>query len=93
MTISDHCLPEAMLTEAELKKQIGKTRRHLRLRELLIEHSAISSFIVMTLPMPREVNNLYVPYCLAHIPRYRKLSASLPCRVGDLSHLLKVKVL
>lgn len=31
-----------------------KTNRHLRLRELLLEHSDDASLVVMTLPMPRK---------------------------------------
>ena len=31
-----------------------KTNRHLRLRELLLEHSKDSTLVVMTLPVPRK---------------------------------------
>lgn len=33
-----------------------KTNRQLRLREFLVEHSKSASLIVMSLPMPRQVN-------------------------------------
>ncbi|ODM98387.1 Bumetanide-sensitive sodium-(potassium)-chloride cotransporter [Orchesella cincta] len=42
------------VTEAELIACREKTNRHLRLRELLLTHSKESTFIVMTLPMPRK---------------------------------------
>lgn len=42
-------------TEAETLQE--KTYRQLRLRELLIEHSTTASLIVMSLPMPRQVNS------------------------------------
>ncbi|XP_042867990.1 solute carrier family 12 member 1-like [Penaeus japonicus] len=46
--------PEAAqgITETELLALKDKTNRHIRLRELLLEHSGEASFIVMTLPMP-----------------------------------------
>lgn len=31
-----------------------KTNRHMRLRELLLEHSRMANLIVMTLPIPRK---------------------------------------
>ncbi|KAK7068979.1 hypothetical protein SK128_015897 [Halocaridina rubra] len=40
------------ITEAELLALKDKTCRHIRLRELLLEHSRNASLIVMTLPMP-----------------------------------------
>ncbi|XP_042225258.1 bumetanide-sensitive sodium-(potassium)-chloride cotransporter-like isoform X2 [Homarus americanus] len=40
------------ITEAELVALKDKTNRHIRLRELLLEHSREASFIVMTLPIP-----------------------------------------
>ncbi|KAF2897247.1 hypothetical protein ILUMI_08928, partial [Ignelater luminosus] len=42
------------LSEAELLAMKDKTNRHLRLRELLLEHSDEASLVVMTLPMPRK---------------------------------------
>ncbi|KAL1139743.1 hypothetical protein AAG570_006721 [Ranatra chinensis] len=42
------------MSEAELTAMKDKTNRHLRLRELLLENSMNSNFIVMTLPMPRK---------------------------------------
>ncbi|XP_075979931.1 bumetanide-sensitive sodium-(potassium)-chloride cotransporter-like [Anticarsia gemmatalis] len=46
----DPCL----ITNEEYHRQIMKTTRHLRLRELVIEHSYDADLIVMTLPYPRE---------------------------------------
>ncbi|ESN92099.1 hypothetical protein HELRODRAFT_116093 [Helobdella robusta] len=42
------------ITEAELVAQNAKNYRHLRLKELLKQHSSDSKFIVMTLPIPRR---------------------------------------
>ncbi|XP_021952830.1 solute carrier family 12 member 3 [Folsomia candida] len=42
------------ITESELMSHREKTNRHLRLRELLQLHSKDSTFVVMTLPMPRK---------------------------------------
>lgn len=42
------------ITDAELMAVKDKTHRHLRLRELLYEHSFNSQMIVMTLPIPRK---------------------------------------
>ncbi|XP_037776593.1 solute carrier family 12 member 2-like [Penaeus monodon] len=44
--------PAQGITETELLALKDKTNRHIRLRELLLEHSGEASFIVMTLPMP-----------------------------------------
>ncbi|XP_064608218.1 solute carrier family 12 member 2-like [Liolophura sinensis] len=41
-------------TEDELILLKDKTNRHIRLKELLTEHSSDASLIVMTLPMPRK---------------------------------------
>ncbi|XP_046677992.1 LOW QUALITY PROTEIN: bumetanide-sensitive sodium-(potassium)-chloride cotransporter-like [Homalodisca vitripennis] len=40
--------------ESELLVLAEKTNRHMRLRELLMEYSRESTFVVMTLPMPRK---------------------------------------
>ena len=40
--------------ESELKALREKTNRHLRLRELLLDHSRMANLIVMTLPIPRR---------------------------------------
>lgn len=45
---------EEQITDAELMAVRDKTNRHLRLRELLIQHSYDSNMVVMTLPMPRK---------------------------------------
>lgn len=42
------------ITEADLLAMKDKTNRHLRLRELLQEHSSEANLVVMTLPMPRK---------------------------------------
>ncbi|KAK7115879.1 solute carrier family 12 member 3-like [Littorina saxatilis] len=41
-------------TQAEVDLLSDKTKRHIRLRELLIERSSQAALIVMTLPMPRK---------------------------------------
>lgn len=38
----------------ELKAMKEKTNRHLRLRELLFDHSRMANLVVMTLPIPRR---------------------------------------
>ncbi|CAH0552698.1 unnamed protein product [Brassicogethes aeneus] len=43
-----------LLSESELMAMKDKTNRHMRLRELLIEHSNEANLVVMTLPMPRK---------------------------------------
>lgn len=45
---------EYTVTEAELQTLRDKTNRQLRLRELLLENSSDSTFVVMSLPMPRK---------------------------------------
>jgi solute carrier family 12 sodium/potassium/chloride transporter 2 len=47
-------LPEGTIPEDDLATNKEKTNRHLRLAELLREHSKESELIVMTLPMPRK---------------------------------------
>lgn len=47
-------LPEGTISEEEMLVNKEKTNRHLRLAELLQEHSKESEIIVMTLPMPRK---------------------------------------
>lgn len=46
---------ESFISNHEYKQLQEKTYRQLRLRELLIQHSAQASLIVMSLPMPRQV--------------------------------------
>lgn len=48
---NDQCFVE----DVEREKLKEKTNLHLRLRELLREHSKDASLIVMSLPMPRQV--------------------------------------
>ncbi|CAK1542154.1 unnamed protein product [Leptosia nina] len=45
---------DVLISDAELERLEQKTHRHLRLRELLIEHSSNASLIVISLPMPRQ---------------------------------------
>ncbi len=45
---------EAKVPETELITHREKTNRHLRLAELLREHSSDAEMIMMTLPMPRK---------------------------------------
>jgi solute carrier family 12 sodium/potassium/chloride transporter 2 len=52
------------VTEAELMAVKDKTHRHLKLRELLLEHSLESNMVVMTLPIPRK-NIVSAPLYLA----------------------------
>jgi len=47
-------LPAGTISEEELATNKEKTNRHLRLSELLQEHSNEAELIVMTLPMPRR---------------------------------------
>lgn len=56
----------AEISEAELLAVKDKTNRHLRLRELLLEHSNEANLVVMTLPMPRK-NIISAPLYLAWI--------------------------
>lgn len=44
----------SLITEAELLALKDKSNRHMRLRELLLQHSSEATLIVMTLPMPRK---------------------------------------
>ncbi|KAK7083972.1 hypothetical protein SK128_027921, partial [Halocaridina rubra] len=44
--------PRDGISESELVALRDKTNRHIRLRELLLQHSKQASLIVMTLPMP-----------------------------------------
>lgn len=48
----------AVVSQTEIDTLQEKTYRQLRLRELLLEHSTSSSLVVMSLPMPRQVNIL-----------------------------------
>ena len=48
------------VSDTERKQLEEKTFRQLRLREMLKEHSSKASLIVMSLPMPRQVNILSV---------------------------------
>ncbi|KAL0271584.1 UNVERIFIED_CONTAM: hypothetical protein PYX00_008636 [Menopon gallinae] len=53
----DQVTPEncgTVITDTELETLKERTNRHMRLRELLKEHSQDATFVVMTLPMPRK---------------------------------------
>ena len=47
---------QCFISNDELENMRDKTNRQLRLRELLREHSKTANLIVMSLPMPRQVN-------------------------------------
>lgn len=64
----------AQITKADLLALQDKTNRHLRLREFLLEHSAKSDLVVMTLPMPRK-NIIKAPHYMAWL---EALSQDLP---------------
>lgn len=46
---------QCFVSDEEREKLREKTYLHLRLREMLREHSQKASFVVMSLPMPRLV--------------------------------------
>jgi len=57
-------LPKDTVTEEELLENKEKTNRHLRLYELLQEHSDEAEMIMMTLTLPRK-NQVSAPLYLA----------------------------
>ena len=57
-------LPTDTVTEEELLENRGKTNRHLRLYELLQEHSDEAEMIMITLTLPRK-NQVSAPLYLA----------------------------
>ncbi|XP_046651512.1 solute carrier family 12 member 3-like isoform X1 [Daphnia pulicaria] len=62
------------ITEEELEIFQYKTNRHLKLRELLLDHSSDSNMVVMTLPMPRS-ETLSAPLYMAWL---EALTANMP---------------
>lgn len=42
------------VTDEQMSEQAKKTHHHLRVREMLLEHSSKATLIVMSLPMPRQ---------------------------------------
>ncbi|XP_008544298.1 bumetanide-sensitive sodium-(potassium)-chloride cotransporter isoform X2 [Microplitis demolitor] len=50
----DTDITDCVITDMELQTLKDKTNRQLRLRELLLENSSKSTFVVMSLPMPRK---------------------------------------
>ncbi|CAL8122010.1 unnamed protein product [Orchesella dallaii] len=55
---------EMKIDPLELKAMKEKTNRHLRLRELLLDHSRMANLVVMTLPIPRR-NGMSAPLYMA----------------------------
>lgn len=53
---------KCFVSDVEIQQQKEKTYRQLRLREMLLKHSSNASLIVMSLPMPRQVSLLTIPY-------------------------------
>nr|CAD7437550.1 unnamed protein product [Timema bartmani] len=51
---SDAANGKAVITKTELHTLREKTNRHLRIRELLLQYSVDSTFVVMALPIPRR---------------------------------------
>uniref|UniRef100_A0A914W7V0 Solute carrier family 12 member 3 n=1 Tax=Plectus sambesii TaxID=2011161 RepID=A0A914W7V0_9BILA len=45
---------EGQITDIELEAQRGRTTRHLRCREMLLQYSNEANLIVMTMPVPRR---------------------------------------
>lgn len=58
------CLVLVVISDAELLAVKEKTNRHLRLRELLLQHSHEANLVVMTLPIPRK-NIISAPLYMA----------------------------
>ncbi|XP_019869994.2 bumetanide-sensitive sodium-(potassium)-chloride cotransporter [Aethina tumida] len=52
------------ISDSELLSMKDKSNRHMRLRELLLQHSSEANLVVMTLPMPRK-NIVSAPLYLA----------------------------
>lgn len=79
---------QCFITNEERNKLREKTFLHLRLRELLREHSQKASMIVMSLPMPRLVSFYFVSSHHSHILidfflSERSISSTLHVLVGD----------
>lgn len=47
-------IKQTYITDSELLALKEKTNRHMRIRELLLQYSKESTFIVMALPIPRK---------------------------------------
>ncbi|XP_064077862.1 solute carrier family 12 member 2-like [Macrobrachium nipponense] len=62
---------EGCITESELVALREKTNRHIRLKELLLQHSKQASLIVMTLPMP-VVGTVSAPLYMAWLETLTK---------------------
>ncbi|XP_074030476.1 sodium chloride cotransporter 69 [Leptinotarsa decemlineata] len=61
---SETSTEKGQISDAELLAVKDKTNRHLRLRELLLEHSNEANMVVVTLPIPRK-NIVSAPLYLA----------------------------
>nr|XP_023024040.1 bumetanide-sensitive sodium-(potassium)-chloride cotransporter [Leptinotarsa decemlineata] len=61
---SETSTEKGQISDAELLAVKDKTNRHLRLRELLLEHSNEANLVVLTLPIPRK-NIVSAPLYLA----------------------------
>lgn len=71
------------VSDTERKQLEEKTFRQLRLREMLKEHSSKASLIVMSLPMPRQVEIVFNEMILKYIE-----ILSLGIRVCSIVHVL-----
>lgn len=64
----DQDIQQHGVTDSELIALKSKTWRHIRLRELLEEHSKNSNLIVITLPVPRKNTcSVYLYMCWLHL--------------------------
>jgi solute carrier family 12 sodium/potassium/chloride transporter 2 len=59
------------ISSADIVTHREKINRHLRLHELLLEHSKDSTFVVMTLPVPRK-ENISAPLYMAWLEMVTK---------------------
>lgn len=75
---------QCFVSDVEREKLRDKTNLHLRLREMLREHSDKASLIVMSLPMPRQVRkslmNSFHTSCLLSFLHRMKSQLHFTCR-------------
>lgn len=80
---------QCFVSDVEREKLREKTYLHLRLREMLREHSQKASLIVMSLPMPRQVRNFVAFKCFTFFIYFlsmfseRSVSTAVYVLVGD----------
>lgn len=79
---------QCFVSDVEREKLQEKTNLHLRLRELLREHSKSATLIVMSLPMPRQVRIFIIAFshCATFIllcTPERSVGSALHVVVGD----------